>query len=78
MSGKRLDSAWGVLLPCAIMPVMAMMELSFNQWRLVMVIALLATVSMLYHKKLRHYLLLPSCVALAGCLVAISLKFTVW
>ncbi|WP_053115951.1 DUF1435 domain-containing protein [Winslowiella iniecta] len=78
MSGKRLDSAWGVLLPCVMMPLMALMELSFDQWRLVMVIALLATISMLYHKKLRHYLLLPSCVALAGCLVAISLKFTAW
>jgi len=78
MSGKRLDSAWGVLLPCVMMPLMALMELSFDQWRLVMVIALLATISMLYHKKLRHYLLLPSCVALAGCIIAISLKFTVW
>jgi len=78
MSVKRLDSAWGVLLPFAIVPVMALMELSFNQWRGVMVIALLATISMLYHKKLRHYLLLPSCMALAGCLVAISLKFVAW
>ncbi|MCU5771932.1 DUF1435 domain-containing protein [Erwiniaceae bacterium BAC15a-03b] len=78
MLGKRLDSAWGVLLPCAMIPVMALMELSFSQWRLLMVIALLATVSMLYHKRLRHYLLLPSCIALAGCVMAISLKFAVW
>lgn len=77
MAGKRLDSAWGVLLPCAFIPLMAMMDLSFSQWRLLMVVALLATVSMLYHKRLRHYLLLPSCIALAGCVMAISLKLTV-
>lgn len=77
MLGKRLDSAWGAVVPCAMIPIMAMMELSFAQWRMLMVIALLATVSMLYHKKLRHYLLLPSCVALAGGLLAISLRFSV-
>ncbi len=78
MLGKRLDSGWGVLLPCAMIPVLAMMDLSFSQWRALMVIALLATVSMLYHKRLRHYLLLPSCIALAGSLVAISVKLTAW
>ncbi len=78
MLGKRLDSAWGVLLPCALIPVLAVMDLSFSQWRALMVIALLATVSMLYHKRLRHYLLLPSCIALAGSLMAISVKLTAW
>lgn len=78
MLGKRLDSGWGVLLPCAMIPVLAAMDLSFSQWRALMVIALLATVSMLYHKRLRHYLLLPSCIALAGSLVAISVKLTAW
>ncbi len=78
MLGKRLESGWGVLLPCAMIPVLAMMDLSFSQWRALMVIALLATVSMLYHKRLRHYLLLPSCIALAGSLMAISVKLTTW
>ena len=75
MLGKRLDSGWGVLLPCALMPLMAMMELSFSEWRGLMVVALLATVVMLYHKRLRHYLLLPSCIALVGGVAAIALNF---
>lgn len=52
--GKKLDSAWGVLLPC---------------------IALLLTVVMLFNQRLRHYLLLPSCLALAGGLAAVSVNF---
>ncbi|WP_049778741.1 DUF1435 domain-containing protein [Erwinia tasmaniensis] len=75
MLGKRLDSGWGVLVPCAMMPLLALMELSFSEWRLLMVVAFLATVIMLFHKRLRHYLLLPSCIALAGGLAAISVNF---
>ncbi|MBD8162208.1 DUF1435 domain-containing protein [Erwinia persicina] len=74
--GKRLDSGWGVLLPCAMMPLVALMELSFTEWRVLMVVALLATVVMLFHKRLRHYLLLPSCIALAGGLAALSVNFS--
>jgi hypothetical protein len=57
------------------MPLIALMKLSFSEWRVIMVIALLATVAMLYHKRLRHYLLLPSCLALAGGMAAISVNF---
>ncbi|MDW8844632.1 DUF1435 domain-containing protein [Erwinia sp. MMLR14_017] len=75
MSGKRLDSGWGVLLPCAVMPLIPLMNLSFSSWRVVMVIALLATLVMLFHQRLRHYLLLPSCLALAGGVAAITLNY---
>ena len=75
MFGKRLDSAWGILLPCAVIPLITLMNLSFSEWRVIMVIALLATIAMLYHKRLRHYLLLPSCLALAGGMAAISVNF---
>lgn len=76
MIGKRLDSGWGILLPCAMMPLVAMMELSFSEWRVLMVAALLATLVMLFHKRLRHYMLLPSCIALAGGVAAILVNFT--
>lgn len=76
MAGKKLDSGWGVLLPCAMMPLMALMELSFSEWRMLMVVAFLATVVMLYHKRLRHYMLLPSCIALIGGVAAITLNFS--
>jgi len=73
---KKLDSGWGVLLPCAMMPLMTLMELSFSEWRMLMVVAILATVVMLFHKRLRHYMLLPSCIALAGGLAAITVNFS--
>jgi len=76
MIGKKLDSGWGVLLPCAMMPLMTLMELSFSEWRMLMVVAILATVVMLFHKRLRHYMLLPSCIALAGGLAAITVNFS--
>ena len=64
--GKKLDSAWGVLLPCAAMPLFALWGPSFSQWRVVMIVALLLTIVMLFNQRLRHYLLLPSCLALAA------------
>ncbi|RWR00919.1 membrane protein [[Pantoea] beijingensis] len=76
MTIKQLDSAWGVLLPCALIPLIVSLELTFLQWRVLIAVALLATIGMLYHKRLRHYLLLPSCIAVAGGLVAASLHFT--
>lgn len=75
--GKRLDSGWGVLVPCAMMPLVTLMELSFSEWRMLMVAAFLATLFMLFHKRLRHYLLLPSCLALTGALAAISVNFSI-
>lgn len=75
MMGKKLDSAWGVLLPCAAMPCFALWEPSFSQWRLLMMAALLLTVVMLFHRRLRLYLLLPSCLALAGGLAAVAINF---
>ncbi|WP_409075214.1 DUF1435 domain-containing protein [Pantoea sp. C3] len=75
MMGKKLDSAWGILLPCAALPIFALWEPNFSQWRIVMIVALLLTVVMLFNRHLRHYLLLPSCLALAGGLAAVSVNF---
>lgn len=74
--GNRLASAWGVLLPCALMPFLAMIELDMTQLRILIVIAMLATLVMLFNSRWRHYLLLPSTMALAGGLAAISLHFS--
>ncbi|MEH2920470.1 DUF1435 domain-containing protein [Samsonia erythrinae] len=73
--GKQLSSAWGVLLPCAIMPLLALLNLELTHLKVIIAIALLATLAMLFHQRLRHYLLLPSCVALAGGLAALSVMF---
>lgn len=74
--GDRLASAWGVLLPCALMPLLALIDLDMAQLRKLIVIAMLATLVMLFNSRLRHYLLLPSCIALAGSLAASSLNFS--
>lgn len=73
--GKHLSSAWGVLLPCAIMPLLALLNLNLTHLKVIIAIALLATLVMLFHQRLRHYLLLPSCIALAGGLAALSVTF---
>ncbi len=73
--GKRLSSGWGVLLPCALLPILALANLSLDHLKDLVIIAMLATLIMLFHSKLRHYLLLPSFVALAGGLAAVSVNF---
>ncbi|QTF09948.1 DUF1435 domain-containing protein [Brenneria izadpanahii] len=73
--GKPLSSVWGILLPCAIMPVLAALDINLMHLKLIIAIALLATLAMLFHHRLRHYLLLPSCIALAGGLAALSIMF---
>ncbi|EIC86589.1 DUF1435 domain-containing protein [Serratia sp. M24T3] len=73
--GKRLSSGWGVLLPCALLPVLALANLSLDHLKYLVIIAMLATLIMLFHSKLRHYLLLPSFMALAGGLAAVSVNF---
>ncbi|MBG6245558.1 hypothetical protein CS369_13630 [Candidatus Symbiopectobacterium sp. 'North America'] len=77
--GKRLSSAWGILLPAALMPLLALLDLQLNSWKLIVAIALLATAVMLFHPRLHHYLLLPSYIALAGGLSALVVAFqTTW
>jgi len=68
---RRLESGWAVLLPGALVAMLAWNELSWAQWRVIIVLALLTTVGMLYHPRLRHYVLLPSCIAFASGLMLI-------
>lgn len=76
MFGKRLTSGWGVLLPCALMPLLALAHMSLDQLRVLVVVAMLVTLGMLFHRTLRHYMLLPSFMALAGGLTAVTLNFS--
>lgn len=76
MFGKRLTSGWGVLLPCALMPLLALTHMSLDQLRVLIVVAMQITLGMLFHRTLRHYMLLPSFMALAGSLAAVTLNFS--
>lgn len=73
--GDRLASAWGFAAVRA--DAAAGLDRSeYDAAARLIVIAMLATLVMLFNSRLRHYLLLPSCMALAGGLAAISLNFS--
>lgn len=74
MLPRALESGWGIILPGIVVTLLAFGGLTFDQWRGVMVLALLATSAMLYHKRLRHFVLLPSCIALTSGLMLIALN----
>ena len=79
MLQRALGSGWAILLSGVIVAVMAFADLSVGAWRSVIVIGLLLTSAMLYHKRLRHFVLLPSGIALVGgiMLVMLNLKLMV-
>ncbi|TGB77707.1 hypothetical protein CQJ27_16760 [Escherichia sp. E1130] len=64
MLQRMLGSGWGVLLPGLLIAGLMYADLSPDQWRIVILMGLVLTPVMLYHKQLRHYVLLPSCLAL--------------
>ncbi|MEN0580726.1 DUF1435 domain-containing protein [Phytobacter palmae] len=77
MLQRALGSGWAILLAGFIVAIMAFAGLSAGAWRSVIVIGLLLTPAMLYHKRLRHFVLLPSRIALVGgiMLVMLNLKW---
>ncbi|KAA9002705.1 DUF1435 domain-containing protein [Affinibrenneria salicis] len=69
---KRLSSAWsGLLLPCAALPLLLLFEPSLTQLKGIILLAMLSTLFMLCRRRLRPYLLLPSCIALVCGLAAV-------
>ncbi len=65
MLQRTLGSGWGVLLRVIIVGL-AFIGLSADALKLLIVSGLLLSALMLYHKQLRHFVLLPSCIALIG------------
>lgn len=74
MLQKTLGSGWGVVLPGVIMVLLSTMELSADVWRGVIVCGLLLSSVMIWHRQLRHFVLLPSCIALIGGIVLIIMN----
>ncbi|EEH2363574.1 DUF1435 domain-containing protein [Salmonella enterica subsp. enterica] len=66
MLQRTLGSGWGVLLPGVIIVGLAFIGLSAYALKLLIVSGLLLSALMLYHKQLRHFVPLPSCIALIG------------
>ena len=74
MLQRTLGSGWGVLLPGILIAGMAFSDLSVYIWKAMIVLGLLLTSLMLYHKRLRHFVLLPSCAALIGGIVLVMMN----
>ncbi|SMG47211.1 DUF1435 domain-containing protein [Cedecea sp. NFIX57] len=74
MLQRRLEGGWSIMVAGLAVALLACLDLSFSQWRVLVVIGLLATALMLYHKTLRHFVLLPSCVAFASGLLLIVMN----
>ncbi len=74
MLNRTLGSGWGVLLPGAILGGLMFADLSINVWKAIIVSGLLVTSGMIWHKQLRHFVLLPSCVALVSGILVILMS----
>ncbi|MBE3512271.1 MULTISPECIES: DUF1435 domain-containing protein [Enterobacter] len=74
MLSKALGSGWGILLPGVILGGLTFADLSIDVWKAIIVSGLLVTSAMIWHKQLRHYVLLPSCVALVSGILVILMS----
>ncbi|KDV96499.1 hypothetical protein AB00_0100 [Raoultella ornithinolytica 2-156-04_S1_C1] len=65
-----------MLLPGILVAVLGGAGLSVDAWRGLIAVGLLMTALMIWHRRLRHFVLLPSCVALISgmMLMALNLK----
>lgn len=74
MLQRRLEGGWSIMVAVLTVALLTWLDLSFNQWRLLIVVGLLMTIIMLYHNRLRHFVLLPSCVVFASGLLLIMMN----
>ncbi|WP_409242995.1 DUF1435 domain-containing protein [Enterobacter cloacae] len=74
MLNRVLGSGWGVLLPGAILGGLMFADLSIELWKAIIVSGLLMSSAMIWHKQLRHFVLLPSCVALVSGILVILMS----
>ncbi|MTH45004.1 DUF1435 domain-containing protein [Intestinirhabdus alba] len=74
MLQRALGSGWGVLLPGMFIVGLAWVGLSPNAWKALIISGLLMTLLLLSHKNLRHFVLLPSFVALVSGVMLIAMS----
>ena len=74
MLNRALGSGWGVLLPGVILGGLMLAALSIETCKAIIVSGLLVTSAMIWHKQLRHFVLLPSCVALVSGILVILMS----
>lgn len=76
MLQRALGSGWGVLIPGVLLAGLAFAGLSVDTWRSLIALGLLLSCVMIWHRQLRHFVLLPSAFALISgmMLVMMNLK----
>lgn len=66
MLQRALGSGWAVVVPGALIVALGYAGVSADVWRTLVAVGMLMSAVMLWHRQLRHFILLPSCVALIG------------
>lgn len=66
MLQRALGSGWAVVVPGALIVALGYAGVSADVWRTLVAVGMLMSAVMIWHRQLRHFILLPSCVALIG------------
>ncbi|MEN0615793.1 DUF1435 domain-containing protein [Klebsiella indica] len=66
MLQRTLGSGWGVLIPGILITALGFADLSVEAWRGLVTSGMLMSAAMIWHRQLRHFVLLPSCLALVS------------
>lgn len=76
MLQRTLGSGWGMLIPGLLIAALGFADLSVDVWRGLTTLGMLMSAVMIWHRQLRHFVLLPSCMALVSgvMLIIMNLK----
>ncbi|MEK6490730.1 DUF1435 domain-containing protein [Klebsiella grimontii] len=74
MLQRTLGSGWGVVLPSVLIAALGFADLSVDAWRALVALGMLMSAMMIWHRQLRHFVLLPSCVALVSGMMLIIMN----
>ncbi len=74
MLQRTLGSGWGMLIPGLLITALGFADLSVDVWRGLVTLGMLMSALMIWHRQLRHFVLLPSCVALVSGVILIIMN----
>lgn len=74
MLQRALGSGWGVLIPGSVLALLGFAGLSVETWKGLIVLGLLLTCVMIWHRQLRHFVLLPSAFALISGMMLVMMN----
>ena len=74
MLQRTLGSGWGMLIPGLLITALGFADLSVDVWRGLVTLGMLMSALMIWHRQLRHFVLLPSCVALVSGVMLIIMN----